>query len=60
MNEYAEQKYVKWGNTRSACFTITSGIKQGLVISSHLFTINTGFLSKRLTDSGIGYHFDST
>ena len=56
-NWYIGQKlYVKWGNSCSACFNMTNGIKQGSVLSPYLFNIYIDDLSKKLKDSRLGCH----
>ena len=50
---------VKWGNTVSSEFTVSNGVKQGVVLSPIPFAIYTDGLLKRLEETGVGCHMGS-
>ena len=43
---------VKWGMHTLCCFTVSNGMRQGSVLSPHLFTVYIDDLSRILTQSG--------
>ena len=54
---YTEQRlYAGWGGAQSAPFTMQNGIRQGSVLSPHLFSVYVDNLNQYLNDSGIGCH----
>ena len=56
---YSKQEIcIKWGNETSTCFTITNGVRQGVILSPTLFSIHMDDLSFILSESGIGCHID--
>ena len=50
----------RWNNAFSAYFDVTSGVKQGGVLSPQIFTIYVDELISRLRKSGVGCHITST
>ena len=50
---------VRWLSTFSAPFSITSGVKQGGILSPNLFTVFVDDLLNLLKKSGIGCHINS-
>ena len=52
---YSSQSFcIRWGSCMSDCFKVTNGVRQGGILSPHLFNIYTDELSKELTAMNIG------
>ena len=45
-----------WGNAMSDAFTMSNGIRQGFVLSPHLFNLYVDHLSNLLDSTGVGCH----
>ena len=57
LNMYRKQRIqVRWGDSLSDMFSMSSGVKQGAVLSPVLFTAYFDKLFERLRASGIGCH----
>ena len=52
--------YVGWGSVRSLAFTMSNGIRQGSVLSPHLFSVYVDDLSHMLNGSVLGCHIAGT
>jgi len=48
---------VKWGSVLSRSFTLTCGIRQGGVLSPHLFALYTDSVVDRVKASGVGCYY---
>ena len=58
---YSSQRFsVLWDNIVSESFKVSNGVRQGGVLSPHLFCIYMEDLSNRLIDTGIGCHINGT
>ncbi len=56
---YMKQEFaVKWNNYVSNLFTVSNGVRQGGILSPHLFNIFIDDLSSILNKSGIGCHLN--
>ena len=54
---YSHMHYdCKWGNSRSECFAVMCGTKQGGILSPDFFSIYINDLIKILRKTGIGCH----
>ena len=52
---YSKQETcIKWGQTTSDYFTISNGVRQGSILSPHLFAVYVDDLSKQLIDARSG------
>ena len=52
---YASQLFfVRWGDSISGHFTVTNGVRQGVILSPYLFNVFTDELSRRLMQMNIG------
>jgi hypothetical protein len=61
MNWYANQKLsVFWNGSESEHFKVSNGVRQGGVLSPHLFNVYMEELSENLSESSIGCHMKST
>ena len=49
----------KWNDSKSRTFSVSSGTKQGSILSPDLFSFNIDGIIKRLISSGIGCHVAS-
>ena len=55
---YKSQRFhVRWGNALSTGFYVSNGVRQGGIISPHLFNVYTDGLSTLLDQSGVGCHY---
>ena len=44
---YSKQEMcIKWGQSTSSCFTVSNGVRQGGILSLHLFDVYVDDLSK--------------
>ena len=50
---------VKWNNTLSDSFKVSNGVRQGGILSPRLFSVYVDDLSKNLSISNVGCHFNS-
>ena len=58
---YTHQKcHVRWNNEHSDAFSVLNGVKQGIVISPLLFSIDTDNLFSKLKHLGLGCHVSLT
>ena len=46
--------YIKWGNSISTPFNVSNGVRQGSVLSPHLFCVYVDKISQRLNEVKIG------
>ena len=51
---------VGWGSSLSGFFNMKNGIRQGSIISPHLFSVYVDSLNRDLSNSRIGCHVDET
>ena len=49
-----------WGNTKSSIFNMSNGIRQGSVMSLHLFNVYVEDLNFKSNESGVGCHMANT
>ena len=57
---YRNQTFcVKWGSCTSMFFTVGNGVRQGSILSPHLFAVYVDDLSVNLIDSGQGCCIDN-
>ncbi len=49
---------VKWGNCISTSFTVLNGLRQGGILSSHMYNVYIDDLSKQLADSNVGCYIN--
>ena len=50
---------IKWGSSISESFSVNNGVRQGGILSPHLFAIYVDELSTDLNDLGVGCHVDN-
>ena len=55
----SQELCILWGKTTSLFFTITNGVRQGLILLPKLFSVSMDDLSKMLNDSGMGCYVDN-
>ena len=49
--------HVLWGNHLTSGFTVSNGVRQGVILSPYLLNVYTDEFSEQLDKSGVGYHY---